>query len=122
MAATIGTPIVEGIPGEEPFSTHFDFTPDASYTTGGYAITPAQAGFTTNIRNILCGLALLGATYYYAFWDRANGKLKFIVASTGVETANAVNLSTIGVPIVAAMCFYPFSISLSSCLDVVDHH
>jgi hypothetical protein len=94
MAATVGAPIVEGVPGETPVSSHFDVTPDTSYPTGGYAITAAQAGFSANIRNLVAGLALLGATYYYAFWDRVNGKLKFIVATTGVEVTAATNLST----------------------------
>ncbi len=96
MAATVTNLLAEGTPGGEPFSTHFDVTPDASYPAGGYAITALQAGFgaTGNIRNVVASQALLGATYYYAFWDRVNGKLKFIVATTGVETAGAVNLST----------------------------
>lgn len=94
MAAAITALVSEGIPGETPVTTHFTVTGDASYPAGGYAITPAQAGFVNNIRNMVCGFAAIGATIYYAYWDNVAKKIRIIVGATGVE-AGAINLSTL---------------------------
>jgi hypothetical protein len=94
MAAAVSALVSEGIPGETPVTTHFLVTCDASYPAGGYPITPAQAGFVNNIRNLVCGFAAVGATIYYAFWDNTAKKIRIIVGATGVE-AGAINIATL---------------------------
>lgn len=69
-----------------------EFTFSNSYTTNGEALT--VPGFTTIDTVIITPSAIPGAAAGLFSWDAANGKIKAYVATTGVEVANAVNLST----------------------------
>lgn len=69
-----------------------DFTFSNSYTTNGEALT--VPGFTTIDTVIITPSAIPSAVAGIFSWDQANQKIKAFVATTGVEVANAVNLST----------------------------
>jgi hypothetical protein len=78
---------------------------DASYPTGGYAVPPsafqfnafATDGLGTGLPPVLGYYQVIadlqGANY--AVINPANGNLQFFVQTTGVEVANAVNVSTV---------------------------
>lgn len=72
------------------------FTFDDSYPTGGEAITAATFGLT--FLNFLI-IQDKGGSAVLAAWDQTNSKIKAYVRTTGVEVANAVDLSatTVGV-------------------------
>lgn len=78
-------------------------TGDASYVTGGYAVTPALFGFNAFATDGL-GTGLpptLGAydvfsdlvTTPYSIINPANGNLQLIVTATNTEVANGVNVT-----------------------------
>lgn len=64
-----------------------DLTPDNSYPTGGYALTLAQLGL-----NHVVGVISLGGGVSWTY-DAANAKLKAFSGATGLQIANAVDLS-----------------------------
>jgi hypothetical protein len=69
----------------------------ASYVTGGDPFTPADLGMS-RIEMIIFTPVTNGTTYYYPVWvpnvATGGGAVKWLVGTTGVETAGAVNLST----------------------------
>jgi hypothetical protein len=73
------------------------YTGPAVYNTGGDPITPADLGMS-RIELVLFTNAISGTTPLYPVWNpdaaTGGGKVKWIVASTGVEVAQGVNLST----------------------------
>lgn len=69
---------------------------DSSYPTGGEAFTASDLGLGT-----VDFITFAGNGANDVVWDRANNKLKVFVASTGVEVANATNLSTLAVDVFA---------------------
>jgi hypothetical protein len=82
-------------------------TGDSSYPTGGYAVTPALFGFSAFATDGLgTGLPptlgayqviadLQGATF--SVMNPANGNLQFFVQTTGLEVANATNVSAVNI-------------------------
>jgi hypothetical protein len=74
-----------------------DITFDNSYLADGEAITPAELQLSTIdvfIADVKQAATLLDNEVFY---DYANGKLVAVVGSTGVEVANAVDLSGVTV-------------------------
>ena len=69
---------------------------DSSYPTGGEAFAPSAIGLAS-----IDYLAFSGNGANDVVWDRANNKLKVFVASTGVEVANATDLSALAVDLLA---------------------
>ena len=72
-----------------------DVTFDASYLADGEALTAAElqlASIDVLIADVKQGATLLDTE---VFWDYANAKLIAVVGSTGVEVANAVDLSAV---------------------------
>lgn len=73
------------------------YTGPAVYNTGGDPITPADLGMS-RIELILFANAISGTTPLYPVWNpdttTGGGKVKWIVASTGVEVAQGVALNT----------------------------
>jgi len=80
---------------------------DASYPTGGYPVLPALFGFNAfEVDSLGTGLPPTIGFYsidadamgtpqtWYAATNPANGNLQLFVTTTGVEVANAVNVST----------------------------
>lgn len=65
-----------------------DVAGDASYPTGGYALSLSNLGNRT-VYGINDGQANI------PLWDPVNLKVKFIVAATGLEVANATNVSAV---------------------------
>lgn len=74
------------------------FTFDDSYPTGGEAITAATFGLT--FLNFLV-VQDKGSSAVLVAWDQTNSKLKAYVRTTGVEVANAVDLSATVVGVLA---------------------
>lgn len=68
-----------------------EITGDASYPTGGTAIAASAVNFQA-ITRVLPMLPYPLADRAY-IWDNTNAKLMAIVLSTGVEVANATDLS-----------------------------
>lgn len=62
------------------------FTGDGAYPAGGYAVTPGNLNFQTEIRNLV---VVAGITGFVPAWDKANGKLKFWKTGAAVSTALA---------------------------------
>lgn len=105
MAATVtavATPAAE-VPGSQ-FEKPVTVALDSSYPNGtGYVFTAASFGFNTlkKIKNIEPTSLAAAATWVYwlVFTYNADGTiasvaLRLAVVSTGVEVANAVNVST----------------------------
>jgi hypothetical protein len=73
------------------------YTGPNPYNTGGDPFTPASLGMS-RIELILFANAISGTTPLYPVWNpdatTGGGKVKWIVASTGVEVAQGVDLST----------------------------
>jgi hypothetical protein len=73
------------------------YTGPNPYTTGGDPIKPGDLGMA-RIELILFSNALSGTTPLYPVWNpdpaTAGGRVKWVVASTGVEVAQGVDLST----------------------------
>ncbi len=72
-----------------------DVTFDASYTTGGLALTAAQLGMGTSLRAVIPTPSTDGHTFAY---DYANSKLKAFSGAS--EVANATDLHTLTTRIV----------------------
>lgn len=94
MAATVVVNQV-GVPGNMRFAVA-DITGDSSYPTGGYAITPQQLGFSTQIYFAVEN----NAVGYETRWDNVNNKLMFFDTGASAnavlnETAAATNVSTV---------------------------
>lgn len=87
MAATV-TPVANHIPGDLR-EVIVDVTGDASYPTGGYAVTVPGI---TNI--VLADVQAPSGTGHTATWDYAAKKLKLFTAF-GTEVAAATNVSTV---------------------------
>lgn len=97
MALT-ATQVASEVPGAARLITG-TVTFDASYTTGGMAVTPTILGYTggsnvvwmvvTGIRGV-AGTVCSGVRY-----DATNQKLLVYNTTAGAETANATNLSTL---------------------------
>lgn len=72
------------------------YTGPNPYNTGGDLIKPGDLGMS-RIELILFSNALSGTTPLYPAWNpdptTGGGKVKWIVASTGVEVAQGVDLS-----------------------------
>jgi hypothetical protein len=66
--------------------SYVNFTFDSSYTNGGYAVTPAQLGLTTQIIEINSATAQKGG--YYILYDTTYGTIRVMTdpASTGALT------------------------------------
>ena len=75
-------------------------TGPASYATGGVAIDNL-GDFGWGETHTLQGLITDGTTYYGLFLDFTNQKVKVVNLATGVELANATNISTFSGAIVA---------------------
>lgn len=77
-----------------------DVVGDASYPTGGYPLTAAQLGLSTEL-DFINGTVYAApvATITSVSYDAVNSKLKFLAG--GAEVANATNLSTVTVRLVA---------------------
>lgn len=92
MALTLGqvnTPTRSYVVGDR-MEVLSDFTCDASYTTGGYALTPAQLGMTVELDFVNAPQAMI-TTVVYAFWyNVVTGKL--LVTTGAAEVANATDL------------------------------
>jgi hypothetical protein len=86
--------------GSEDFRV-IQVTGDASYVTGGYAVTPALFGFNAFATDGLGGGLPPTLGFYDVFSDLvttpysivnpANGNLQLIVTATNVEVANAAS-------------------------------
>lgn len=85
-------------------------TGDSSYPTGGYAVPASLFGFNAYATDglgsgnppTLGNYAILGDAMgtpdtWYSAINPANGNLQLFVTTTGVEVANAVNVSTFNV-------------------------
>lgn len=98
MAATI-TPAAGAAGVETPAGSYrrafFTITPDASYPTGGYPLTPGQFGLVSIIA--VDANPSQGAGHPVVY-NVSTGKLQYFT-SGGTEVANATNLSTY--PVVA---------------------
>lgn len=70
---------------------------DASYPTGGEAITPATFGLTFLNHLVITDNA--GADV--VAWDRTNAKLVAYVRTTGVEVADTTDLSALVISVLA---------------------
>lgn len=95
MALTLST-LDSIVPGSRR-SIHLTVAFDASYPTGGYAITPAQLGLQ-NIINVRCD-PQKGYTFE---WDYVNGKLIAYQGDNanagvapGIQVAATTNLSAV---------------------------
>lgn len=78
MAATAASAIIEN-PAGVRFRT-VSITLDASYPTGGYAISPALLGFTSRIDGIVASTAG-NTTGVTVGWNPATGKLQAYVSN-----------------------------------------
>lgn len=67
----------------------------ASYVAGGDPFTPGDVKLgAIDVLNLSDGVLAGTATMYSLVYDYANQKVQWFVGTTGVEVANAVNLST----------------------------
>ena len=97
MAATIAdtTPVSDNVAGRLHLKT-VTITGDSSYPTGGYALTPAQVGFTSIVAVLFSDASALGVQ---ATYDYTNQKVKLFWTGAGLsaalaEVTNATNVST----------------------------
>jgi hypothetical protein len=68
----------------------------SDYVTGGYAITPAQAGGMSGTNGIrgMWRIRYTGTAYAYLWeWNHTTNKLVVINPTTGAEVANGTDLS-----------------------------
>lgn len=100
MAATVGVPTVQELSSGSFRVTVTDVTMDASYPTGGLAVTKAQLGLNTVIfaQASIVTTAAAGAAVD-AVYDVANQKVKLIAAAA--EVANAANTTGLVVRVTA---------------------
>ena len=94
----LGTITVSGSAGGAPsapiYHDQISVPGDSSYPTGGSAFLAAlQAATKSPGRVIDAVIDVGGVAGYYPVYDKANGKLMIFVRTTGVEVANATNLS-----------------------------
>lgn len=68
-----------------------------SYTTGGEAVTAADAGLTTIFAAVATSTTATAGAVADVWYDRANSKLKAL--TTTAEVANATNLSGVVVEV-----------------------
>lgn len=89
--------VVAKVPGDRR-RKRFRVTGDASYPTGGYPVTPANCGFSTQIDYLDIvndGAGPAGAVANASwFWNTVTQKLQIMVPSTGAEIANATDVHT----------------------------
>jgi hypothetical protein len=69
---------------------------DSSYPTGGEALAASALGL-----GVIDFLTISGTSANTFAWDRANNKIKAFVRTTGVEVANATDLSAVVVDALA---------------------
>jgi hypothetical protein len=86
LAASISV-VDAHVPGAQK-EVILDVTPDTSYPTGGYAITPPGIS-----RILLADVQAPSGTGHTAAWDYTNKKLKFFTTA-GTEVPNATNIAT----------------------------
>lgn len=103
MAIT-ATKVTDEVPGAaRQISGTITF--DASYTTGGMAVTPTILGYTggsTVVWLAVTGVrGVAGTVCSSVRFDATNQKLLVYNTTAGAETANATNLSTLVVDFVA---------------------
>lgn len=77
-------------------SIFVDVTGDASYPTGGYAITPQNLGFNTII---YCASGTISPQGYVPCWNQSTQKLQFFTSNGAgpaalAEVPNTTNIST----------------------------
>jgi hypothetical protein len=79
-----------------------DFTGDASYPAGGYAVTPAQFGLKRIVAIVDLGPQTAGATGRLAEYDPVNAKVKLLLVNAPASTATplaevtaATNVTTV---------------------------
>lgn len=104
MAATVTTVFAGSLLGAAQRISVETVTGDASYATGGYAITPNQFGFVRTSAVVPVG----SNTGYVPSWDQTNSKLKVFFgdnnnASDGplIEVASATDLSAVSFTVIA---------------------
>ena len=85
-----GLPRNQAITNDRP-RNRFTLAADNSYPTGGYAITPAQLGFASQIDYL--DIVNENISAWSASWNKATQKLQFLGMSTGAEVANNTNLA-----------------------------
>ena len=97
MAIT-ATKVADEVPGAARFITG-TVTFDASYTTGGLAVTPTLLGYqggSTVIWMIVTGIRGAAGTAASAVqFNATTQKLLVFNTTAGAETANATNLATL---------------------------
>lgn len=98
----LSSTLIQRLPGIGGYDLRvIKVTGDASYPTGGYAVTPALFGFTrfatdelgTGLPPVAGNYAILGDAggNPYSVINPANGNLQLFVATTGVEVANTTS-------------------------------
>lgn len=104
MAATVTTVFSGSLLGAKQRISVTTITGDASYATGGYAITANQVGFSR-----ITAVLVVGAnTGYVPVWDSTNSKLKVfyadnnaVVDSALIEVPAATDLSAVSFTVLA---------------------
>lgn len=84
--------------GQDVWGMHMtcirDFTGDASYPTGGYALTGTQFGFGNKpLDGVLCIGGDADAALFEVYYNNVTRKL--IVSSAGAEVVNGTDLSAL---------------------------
>lgn len=77
------------------FMDNIEVPGDASYATGGYSLDTFAESLmqqTRNVKNVV-GHGTNGSTMVVVRWNATTGKMLVVSATTGVEVANATNLS-----------------------------
>jgi hypothetical protein len=104
MAATVTTVFSGSVFGAKQRITVTTVLGDASYATGGYAITANQVGFS----RITAVLAVGANTGYVPSWDATNSKLKVFYADNNaasdsalIEVPAATDLSAVSFTVLA---------------------
>lgn len=96
MGVAIGVPAATALPASglslQDGIKVCTWTFSTSYTTGGEALS--VPGITTIDGVFIVPTAIPAAAAGVFAWNAATGKIQAFVATTGVEVANAVNLST----------------------------
>lgn len=97
MALT-ATKVADEVPGAARLISG-TVTFDASYTTGGLAVTPTILGYTggsTVVWMVVTGVrGVAGTVCTSVQFDATNQKLLVFNLTAGAQTANATNLSTL---------------------------
>lgn len=96
--------VADEVPGAARLITG-SITFDASYTTGGMAVTPTILGYTggsTVVWLVATGVrGVAGTVCTSVQFDATNQKLLVFNLTAGAQTANATNLSTLVVDFLA---------------------